>query len=178
MVVPSLGHVEEIMRSSRLVHRYGIGLVSVSVLVVTAGFLSLASLAREKPTADFWLVTPEEAALANAETSPGVRKRGIAPRSGPVIELLKPAAGQAARTPVEIDVKFHPSVAPVDESTIHVTLLKIINVDLTDRLRPYITASGIYIPNANLPSGHHAVRITLADREGNASSTQMTLQIE
>ncbi len=166
------------MRSSHLVHRYGISLLSISVLAVTMGCLSLVSFAREKPTSDFWLVTPEEAALANAERSPGVRQRGIAPRSGPAIELLKPTAGQASRAPVEIDVKFHPSAAPIDESTIHVTLLKFINVDLTDRLRPYITASGIYIPNANLPSGQHAVRITLADREGNASSTQMTLLVE
>jgi hypothetical protein len=166
------------MRSSYLVHRYGIGLVSVSLMVVTVGYLSLGSFARGNPTADFWLVTPEEAAMANAEGPPTLRKRGIDPRSGPVIELLKPAAGQASRAPVEIDVKFRASAAPIDESTIQVTLLKIINVDLTDRLRPYMSASGIYIPNANLPSGRHAVRIKLADRQGNASSSQMTLQIE
>ena len=166
------------MKLAHLAQRYGIGVMSVSVMVMAVTSLSFSPLAGGKPTADFWLVTPEEAALANAESSPGIRKRGIAPRSGPIIELLKPVAGQPSRTPVEIDVKFHPNAAPVDESTIHVTLLKIINVDLTNRLRPYMTASGIYIPNANLPSGRHAVRITLADREGNASSTQMTLQIE
>lgn len=167
------------MRSSHFVHRYGISLLRLSVLVVSVGFISLTSFAREKPTTlDFWLVTPDEAALANAESTPALRKRGIDPRGGPIIELLKPSQGQASRAPVEIDVKFHASRAPIDERTIQVTLLKFINVDLTDRIRPYITASGIYIPNANLPSGQHAVRITLADREGNASSTQMTLQIE
>lgn len=166
------------MKLVHLAPRYGIGLMSVSVMVVTAGFLSVTSFARGNPTADFWLVTPEEAALANAESQPTLRKRGIDSRSGPVIELLKPSPGQASRAPVEIDVKFHASATPVDESTIQVTLLKIINVDLTDRQRPYMTVSGIYIPSANLPSGRHAVRIKLADREGNASSTQMTLQIE
>jgi hypothetical protein len=148
-----------------------------ALTVVILGFLSPA-FASENQAADFWLVTPEEAALASAESSPGLRKRGIDPRSGPVIELLKPSSGQTSRTPIEIDVKFHARTSPIDETTIQVTLLKIINVDLTDRLRPYMTASGIHIPNANLPSGRHAVRIKLADREGNASSTQMTLQIE
>ncbi len=166
------------MKASRIAPRYGIRLMSLAVMAGVLGILSFASFARGNPTADFWLVTPEEAALANAESQPTLRKRGIDPRSGPVIELLKPSAGQASHAPVEIDVKFRPSAAPIDESTIQVTLLKIINVDLTDRLRPYMTASGIYIPNANLPSGRHAVRIKLADREGNASSTQMTLQIE
>lgn len=166
------------MGPSRIGNRYGTRPMSLSLTVVILGFLSLASFARGNPTAEFWLVMPEEAALANAESSPGLRKRGIDPRGGPVIELLKPSPGQASRTPVEVDVKFHARQSPIDESTIQVTLLKIINVDLTDRIRPYTTSSGIHIPNANLPSGRHAVRIKLADREGNASSTQMTLQIE
>lgn len=166
------------MEPSRLVHSSRLRLTSVAVMVVAVGFFSLASFARGNPTADFWLVTPEEAALANAESPPGLRKRGIDLRGGPIIELLKPSQGQSARAPVEIDVKFRARTSPIDETSIEITLLKIINVDLTDRLRPYMTASGIYIPNANLPSGRHAVRIKLADREGNASSTQMTLQIE
>lgn len=124
-----------------------------SLTVAMLGILLLASFASENQAAGFWLVTPEEAAMANAESSPGLRKRGIAPRSGPIIEPLRPSPGQASRSPVEIDVKFHARTSPIDESTIQVTLLKLINVDLTDRIRPYITAFGIYIPNANLPSG-------------------------
>jgi hypothetical protein len=132
-----------------------------------------------------WLVTPEEAAL---ESTP-VDKRGPnggslsdvgrePPDTGPLIEVLKPSSGSPISVPLEISVKFVPrGGAPVDLTSLKVTLMKLFGIDITDRVRPYATPAGIQIPDAKLPSGEHTVRITVADASGGVSQKHVTLTV-
>jgi hypothetical protein len=130
----------------------------------------------------FWLITPEEAASPPAADQ--VVPRGLLeagreePDTGPLIDVLKPLVGKAQPVPLEIVVKFEPRNAPVDVSSLKVTLVKFVPIDITDRVRPYTSPEGIRIPDARLPSGEHTVRISLADNVGGVSRKQMTVTIQ
>jgi hypothetical protein len=126
-----------------------------------------------------WLITPEEAAAPD-DAEPLVQSRGLGPKlpdAGPMIELLLPLENATISVPTEVSVRFTPRNAPVDLSTLQVTLVKLIRIDITDRLKPYTSPTGIKIPDANLPSGEHKVRITLGDAEGGVTSKDMIFKI-
>ena len=128
----------------------------------------------------FWLITPEEAAMAPAPTDKQGRLLDIGrepPDTGPMIEVLKPVSGAPVAVPLEISVTFVPRSAPVDLASLKVTVLKLFGIDITDRVRPYTTAAGIQIPDAKLPSGEHTVRIVVADASGGVSQKQVTLSV-
>lgn len=148
----------------------------VAALAFTALFLGLQAQGGTQQDG-VWLVMPEEAAMPSA-VDPGRRSRGL-PRSenGPIIEVLKPVVNEPISVPTEITVQFSPRRAPVNVTSLKVTLLKLINLDITDRVRPYTSSTGIHIPNAKLPSGQHDLRITLADDEGNSTNKLVSLTI-
>ena len=128
-----------------------------------------------------WLITPEEAAMAPAPTDKRGQPLDIGgepPDTGPVIEVLKPVPGAPLAVPLEIAVKFVPRSAPVDLSSLQVTVVKFIGIDITDRIRPFATPTGIQIPDARLPAGEHTVRITVADASGGVSRKQLTLTVQ
>ncbi len=131
---------------------------------------------------ELWLITPEEAAMANAP--PEVLERGRlfdigreGLDTGPLISVLKPSLEEALSPPIEVAVKFAARHAPIDLSSLKVTVVKFFSFDITDRVLPFIKPDGIQIPDAQLPSGEHTVRISLADAEGGVSSKQVTIKV-
>ncbi len=131
-----------------------------------------------------WLITPEEAAQPAAPegtlSPPGGKPLDIgreAPDTGPMIDLVKPEEGASRPAPMEVLVRFTPRSAPVDLSTLSVSVVKLIAIDITDRVRPYASAEGIDIPEAKLPSGKHTVRISVGDAGGGVSRKQLTVSV-
>jgi hypothetical protein len=150
--------------------------LAFSLISLTA----LGSLTQEAGASEsLWLITPEEAATAD-EAEPLVRSRGLGPKlpdGGPLIELLKPIEHETISVPTEVVVRFTPRSAPVDLSTLKVSVLKLVRIDITDRLTAYASPTGIKIPDANLPAGEHKVRITLGDSEGGVTSKEVIFRI-
>lgn len=145
------------------------------VTLTTLGSSTLEAGASE----GLWLITPEEAATPD-EAEPLVRSRGLGPKlpdAGPMIELLKPIENEKISVPTEIEVRFTPRGAPVDLSTLRVSVVKVIRIDITDRLSAYASPTGIKIPDANLPSGEHKVRLTVGDAEGHVTSKDVVFRI-
>jgi hypothetical protein len=130
-----------------------------------------------------WLITPEEAARAPAPDDDLIRSRGLFGSSGvgmdagPGIEILKPTAEERQPKPLRILIRFIARSQPVDLSTLKVTVLKIIGIDITDRIQPYVTAEGIDIQEAKIPTGNHRLRISIADTTGQTSAREMTLDV-
>ncbi len=155
--------------------RLGLLLVGlVGMLVLGAGGHA-ATMQQE-----FWLITPEEAAMAPAPERPGVGRVDVSrepPDTGPAIEVLKPADGTVPTVPMEVTIRFMPRSAPVDITTLQISVVKFISIDITDRVRPYVSPTGIQIADAKLPSGKHIVRISLADTGGGVSNKQITMSI-
>jgi hypothetical protein len=50
-------------------------------------------------------------------------------------------------------------------------------IDLTQRIRPYITANGIYVIDAEVPPGTHTLRVDVSDTDGRTSSADFTFSV-
>ena len=57
------------------------------------------------------------------------------------------------------------------------TYLRTPDVDLTPRIKPFVTDIGIDIPSAVVPAGIHTLRIDLKDSDGRAGTLNFTLNI-
>lgn len=111
------------------------------------------------------LVTPQEAALPDA--SPGPYEAGRDIETGPVVEIVAPEKGKSYKAPVPILIKFIPKNGKeIDISTLKVEYLKSWSIDITYKVLPYTTKDGINIPEADLPTGNHTIRLSVADVAG------------
>lgn len=113
------------------------------------------------------LITQEEAAMPDA---PEERDRQVC--GPPEIRVRSPQDGETYRPPVPVDVQFTPSSgARIDPSTIRIELIKLgVRIDLTERAREFISASGISLPRAEVPRGRHRVQVTVGDTSGRKCS--------
>jgi hypothetical protein len=148
---------------------------ALTMFGLTVAVLALGGL---REVQEPWGVMPEQGAMPPADAASGPRMRDVPlPETGPIIELLRPEIDKPISVPVEIEVRFIPRRAPVNVGSLKVTLVKFVNLEITDRVKPYTSSTGIHITNMKLPSGRHDLRITLADAEGNISHKQITLFI-
>lgn len=145
--------------------------------VALAGLTAwLAVNAHPVKAGDLWLISPEEAAFAPAPEESLIRSRGLN-NKGPRIDVLKPAEDAPQQSPLEIQVRFYPNPAAVNPESVKVQLVKFISIDITDRVKPYLSETGINVKEANIPSGTHLVRITVSDGKGETNSREIELQV-
>lgn len=157
---------------------YVIGM-RLGTVAIGFGFLLAAGQVLAANDTGMWLITPEEAAMAPAsrELKSGSTQFSAASSLGPKIEVRKPPEGSSIPSPVEVDIKFTPKVSAVDKESLKVSVIRLIDIDITDRVRTYATEDGIHVPAAQLPSGRHTVRISIADRDGLRSAKDVTFEI-
>lgn len=121
------------------------------------------------------LISADEAKLPPPKGATPMSARGVT--RGPKVELLTKDA--AVRSPVRLQLKFQTfGGAKVDLSAVQATYLRSPNVDLTQRLKPFVTENGIDIPAAELPPGEHQLRIDIKDSDGRAATASFLLKVE
>ena len=82
------------------------------------------------------------------------------------------------KSPIDFKIKFVPhGELTIDPALTRVTYLKDPLIDLTPRLTRYIKASGIDMPDAELPPGKHLIRIELTDSNHHTGSSVLTLVV-
>lgn len=120
------------------------------------------------------LITDAEAGRPNDPQISATR--GIT--RGPQIRFEAPASPPGPHAPFDFRVQFEAhGGATIDPSHIHVTYLKVPNVDLTDRLKPFITANGIDMPAAQVPAGEHTFKVSVEDSDGRASEAVFSMKV-
>lgn len=134
---------------------------------------------------NYWLIMPQEAALPPAPTRrpaiPGDLPFDIGREDlglGPIIEVVKPNQKGPIKSPAGILVHFEKRLASINLESLKVTLVKFFAIDITDRVKPYVSIEGIDIPEAPLPSGEHQLRLALEDAEGNMGVKELMLKIQ
>jgi hypothetical protein len=145
--------------------------------LATAIFLSLPfALTVPAPANELQLITQAEASLPAAPATQ-IAMRGLT--RGPSVDQLSPSpTAMSPLGPLTFNIAFEAhNGAAVDPATVKLTYLKEPAIDLTQRLRPYITATGIKASEVDVPPGVHAIRIDLADTQGRTSSTVVMIQV-
>jgi hypothetical protein len=122
------------------------------------------------------LITAKEAQLPAAAGE--LKTRGIS--RGPAIKVLSPDVGASTITaPFDLKVQFESRGGKkIDPASVKVTYLKSPLVDLTGRMKPAISESGINFDKAQVPPGDHAVRITVKDVDGRESNSVINLAVK
>jgi hypothetical protein len=113
------------------------------------------------------LITVDE---ANLPAAPKMATRGGITR-GPGIKVISPAPDSQVKAPFAMKVDFQPhGGVKIDASSVKITYLKKPAVDLTPRLKPAISESGISLTDANVPAGTHDLKIDVTDADGRTKS--------
>jgi len=110
-----------------------------------------------------WLITEEEAAMPQPKVLPQFRFLHV----GPEIVINLPDMSRTLNSPIRIDVTFRPrGDVPIDLSSIRVRLLKLVKIDITRRVRKYITTEGIKVREIMVPPGKHRIEFSISDQKG------------
>jgi hypothetical protein len=144
-------------------------------LLVTAVAFGLALGAAQSASA-FQLITNDEAKLPAAPVVQ-IATRGLT--RGPTVDQVAPAPNaEVPSGALEFDVTFAPhNGATIDPTKVRITYLKQPEIDLTQRLKPYITPKGIDAKDVSVPPGMHMLRIEVTDSDGRSTSQIMKIQV-
>ena len=135
-----------------------------------------ASLLAFQPAraANLVLITADEAKLPPPKGAVPISSRGVT--RGPKVELV---TNGAIRSPGPLQLKFQTfGGAKVDLEAVQATYLRSPNVDLTPRIKPFVTAAGIDVPAVELPPGEHMVRIDIKDSDGRTGTGNFVLKVD
>jgi hypothetical protein len=135
--------------------------------VCVAAFLAVVNSA-----AAFELITPTEAALPPGKV-PSFQVRG-SPTRRPSITVVSPSGAGALYSPLDFKLIFSAfGGAAIDPNSIVITYIKQPDIDLTPRVREFISVNGINIEHAEVPPGLHQFWVELKDSNGNSNGHEV-----
>jgi hypothetical protein len=174
-----------------------------ALLIIIAASIGTAAAADPPapPTAasgTFELFSAGEAALWNTTkprsldrfSTPDLREDDLTPTchstpdnqaDNPAIRILEPTLDKPLATPIDINLQFvATNSAPIRPDTFRVCYLGLIAMDITKRVtdRVAVTAQGIHVTGAKLPSGHHKLLLIVADERGRLARNEADLYIQ
>lgn len=148
------------------------------IIVLSLVFLPFTSHAEDLDKGPLELITAAEAAAPDLPSSESYIEISREGDDGPIIELNAPQIGNPAKSPLTIDVTFLQNKGKdIDLSTFKAEYLKFITIDLTSRIKPYVTKDGIHTKDTKLPSGTHSIRITIGDKSGAITKRVFTVEV-
>jgi hypothetical protein len=120
------------------------------------------------------LITEEEAKLPPPKGAVATDRRGVT--RGPKIKYVE--ENEPIHSPMHLQLTFESfGGAKIDPDSVKVTYLRTPNVDLTTRIKSFVNATGIDIPDVQLPAGDHMVRVDVKDSDGRLGSTSFVLRV-
>lgn len=133
-----------------------------------------ASLASSSARANHLLISAEEAKLPPPKGAVVADRRGIT--RGPRIEVV--GEKEQSHSPVHLQLKFESfGGSKIDPDSLKVIYLRTPNVDLTERVRSFAGATGLDMPDAELPPGDHMIRVDIKDSDGRIGTTSFLLKV-
>ena len=89
----------------------------------------------------------------------------------------KPGAGEL-KSPFRLQIKFEGrGGAQVDPESLKLVYNKKTAVDLTSRVKPYVLAGGIDVPEASVPPGEHSIKAEIKDKDGRTGTVIFVIKI-
>jgi hypothetical protein len=135
---------------------------------------AVVSSAATPASAAHVLITEEEAKLPPPKGAVATDRRGVT--RGPKIKYVE--ENEPIHSPMHLQLTFESfGGAKIDPDSVKVTYLRTPNVDLTTRIKSFVNATGIDIPDVQLPAGDHMVRVDVKDSDGRLGSTSFVLRV-
>jgi hypothetical protein len=120
------------------------------------------------------LITANEAKLPPPKGAIAADRRGIL--RGPKVEVVSPSG--TVHSPLRLQLRFESfGGATINPDSVKVVYLRTPNVDLTPRVKPFIQANGIDMPEAELAPGEYTVRVDVKDSDGRPATANFTLMV-
>lgn len=143
--------------------------------VLLAAVLGAAVPAYTQTAQPIRLITVEEANLPPSGDA-GAPERNMT--RGPGVDRVAPSA-IGVDGPFRFAVRFKPrNGVPIDPASVRVTYLRQPSVDLTPRVKAFVTADGIDAPAVVVPPGKHVIEIEATDKEGRLGRGRITLTVD
>lgn len=123
------------------------------------------------------LVTVEEAGTQNLDDA-SIYFEASMIEGGPGIEIVSPQKGHQFKGAVPVNVRFiKKEGAEIDLATFKLEYLKLLAIDLTPRVKQYVTKDGINVPEAKLPAGSHTIRLSVGDTTGAVTRQVVSFEV-
>jgi hypothetical protein len=124
------------------------------------------------------LITPEEAAQPDAPIARGVKLTTIQ-ENGPQIKIYSPNLDEPIRAPFILDIAFEASSdKTVDLDSLSIKCLKLIAIDLTGRMKPYLNGNRLLVKDVKVPQGKHRLQFSIAYTSGEKTMMEIVLKVE
>ncbi len=149
-------------------------LAIAACLVASAGLDLRAANAQSKSVV---LITAEESKLGAAPQGDLTFRAGVS--RGPSITVLSPKPNDPTlRSPFRLQLKFEGrGGAQVDADSLKLIYAKSSAVDLTSRVKPFTSPSGLDLPEASVPPGNHTIRAEVKDKDGRAGTVTFVIKV-
>jgi hypothetical protein len=126
------------------------------------------------------LITPEEAAQPD---TPMIRTRGIkmakTEGDGPQIKIHSPNLEEPLRIPFVMDIAFEASSDKIiDFDTLSIKYIKLIPIDLTGKIKPYLNNNRLTVKDVKVPQGKHRLQLLIAYASGEKTMMEIVLNVE
>jgi hypothetical protein len=120
------------------------------------------------------LITAAEAELPPPKGAIPVDRRGIL--RAPKVELISPNGPD--HSPFRLLLTFEPhGGTTINPDSVKIVYLRTPNVDLTPRVKPFVQAGGIDVPDAEVPPGEYAIKVDVKDTDGHPGTAIFTVTI-
>jgi hypothetical protein len=124
------------------------------------------------------LITPEEAVQPDAPIPRGVKLTTIQ-ENGPQIKIFSPNPAEPIRVPFILDIAFEASSdKTVDLDSLSIKYLKLIAIDLTGRMKPYLNGNRLVVKDLKVPQGKHRLQFSIAYASGEKTMMEIVLNVE
>jgi len=124
------------------------------------------------------LITAEEAAQPDAPIPRGIKLTTIQ-ENGPQIKIYSPNLEEPLRIPFLMDIAFEAACdKTIDSNSLSIKYLKLIPIDLTGRMKPYLNDNRLVIKDLKVPQGKHRLQFSIAYTSGEKTMMEIVLSVE
>jgi len=124
------------------------------------------------------LITAEEAAQPDAPIPRGIKLTTIQ-ENGPQIKIYSPNLEEPLRIPFLMDIVFEAACdKTIDSNSLSIKYLKLIPIDLTGRMKPYLNDNRLVIKDLKVPQGKHRLQFSIAYTSGEKTMMEIVLSVE
>jgi hypothetical protein len=124
------------------------------------------------------LIAPEEAAQPDAPIPRGIKLATIQ-ENGPQVKIYSPNLEGPLRIPFVMDIAFEASSdKTIDFDSLSIKYLKLIAIDLTGRMKPYLNGNRLLVKDLKVPQGKHRLQFSIAYISGEKTMMEIVLNVE